>query len=450
MAGIPTGLPNPAEVFITLDVWNALFLVLLGFLGGTLSGFIGSGGAFVLTPGMMSIGAPGAVAVASNMCHKFPKAMVGSWKRKKIGHLDVKLAAVMAITAIIGVQVGIVVQRHIAEMLGPAGTSLYVSMAFLIVLPIVAATLIRDVLKAKKGGLEDTEPRFAKKLQKINIPPMMEFKVAKSRISAWFTIPLGFGTGFLAATIAVGGFIGVPSMIYIIGASSAVASGTELGIAFVMGLTGTFTWATLGMVDFRMTALILFGSLFGVQLGAVGTTYVKQYMIKAVMAAVMLMVTISRALAIPKYLSQLHWISLSESTITILSQASFLCLFGAIIAAGVLILVPMFRTRSRLIKSGELEGSSLKGKSIGKTAIFGMISLTSYALLFIYADAWTEFATGKTILSAVGVILIAIYFSIVHGTFADGILKILNIDALKKPAGVPEPAKVPVDTAAPH
>lgn len=78
----------------------------------------------------------------------------------------------------------------------------------------------------------------------------------------WLTIPLGFGTGFLAATIAVDDFIGVPSMIYLIGASSAVASGTELGVAFIMGSTGTFTWAYLmGAVDFRLTTLILATSL---------------------------------------------------------------------------------------------------------------------------------------------------------------------------------------------
>ena len=64
------------ELFINLDIYKGLFLIALGFFGGMLSGFIGSGGAFVLTPGMMSIGVQGPIAVASNMCHKFPKAMI--------------------------------------------------------------------------------------------------------------------------------------------------------------------------------------------------------------------------------------------------------------------------------------------------------------------------------------------------------------------------------------
>ena len=77
-------------------------------------------------------------------------------------------------------------------------------------------------------------------LQSINLPPMVTFKTANVRISLWFTIPIGFATGLLAATIAVGGFVGVPGMIYVLGASGLVASATELVIAFVMGFGGTY------------------------------------------------------------------------------------------------------------------------------------------------------------------------------------------------------------------
>ncbi len=71
--------------FIDLNLTNAILLILIGFVGGVVSGFIGSGGAFVLTPAMMTLGAPGIVAVASNICHKFPKALVGAIKRNKYG-----------------------------------------------------------------------------------------------------------------------------------------------------------------------------------------------------------------------------------------------------------------------------------------------------------------------------------------------------------------------------
>ena len=55
--------------FIHLDLSIAFQVVVLGFIGGVLSGFIGSGGAFFMTPGMMNLGVPGIIAVGSNITH---------------------------------------------------------------------------------------------------------------------------------------------------------------------------------------------------------------------------------------------------------------------------------------------------------------------------------------------------------------------------------------------
>jgi uncharacterized membrane protein YfcA len=70
---------NAAANFINLDIANITYLFLVGFVGGLVSGFIGSGGVFVLTPGMMSMGVPGLVAVASNMCHKADGCATNLW-----------------------------------------------------------------------------------------------------------------------------------------------------------------------------------------------------------------------------------------------------------------------------------------------------------------------------------------------------------------------------------
>jgi len=147
-------------------------------------------------------------------------------------------------------------------------------------------------------------------------------------------------------TIAVGGFIGVPGLMYIIGATSIVASATELVIAFVMGLGGTLIWAYYGMVDIRLVMIILAGSLFGVQLGAIGTTYVKDYMIKYVMALIMLIVAVSRFFAIPKYLNELHVTSFADGAVSLMTQFSFGVMCFALLAGATIILVNLFKARS--------------------------------------------------------------------------------------------------------
>ena len=351
-----------AANFINLDVMNISYLFIVGFVGGLVSGFIGSGGAFVLTPAMMSLGVPGLIAVASNMCHKFPKALIGALKRAKYGQVDVKLGIVLGISAEAGVLYGAHIQENIKKSFGDAGSNLYVSVAFVVILAIVGGFVLRDAWKTYKSGTtneEETITKLARWVQSINIPgTMVYFKSLNARISVLFTIPLGFATGMLAATIAVGGFIGVPSMIYVLGAPSLMASATELVIAFVMGLGGSFKYAMSGLVDIRLAMVILAGSLFGIQLGAIGTTYVKPFMIKMVMGVIMVIVLFSRALMVPVYLSQLGIIqTISEGTVKVLKTTSFVIMILALLIGAFIVLKAMWQGRraEKFLHAGGLE-----------------------------------------------------------------------------------------------
>ena len=337
--------------FIELTAGNVAFLLIVGFIGGLVSGFIGSGGAFVLTPAMMSMGASGVVAVASNLCHKFPKALVGARKRHKFGQVDVKLGLVMAASASAGVWIGAGFMESVRRNYGEAGSSLYVSAAFVVVLTLVGLFVLRDALQMMRSGSgndsdREATHRLAQWVQSVEIPgTMMTFHVAKIRVSALFTLPLGFATGLLASTIAVGGFVGVPGMIYLLGATSLVASATELVIAFVMGLFGTLKYAMGGYVDIRLAMLILLGSLFGIQLGAIGTTYVRPYLIKLVTAMIMLIVAVSRALVIPVYLGELGVLAVAEPAAKLLKGASFAFLVAALAVGAFVIVGAMLKGR---------------------------------------------------------------------------------------------------------
>jgi len=339
---------DPSAIqFVELQYGNVLALLAIGFVGGLVSGFIGSGGAFVLTPAMMSMGVPGVVAVASNLCHKFPKALVGAHRRHKFGQVDVKLGLVMAASASVGVWVGADFQNQIKQDFGEAGSNLYVSLAFVVVLAIVGGFVLRDALKVYRSGETDAREqasRLARWVQSVEIPgTMMHFRTANIRVSALFTLPLGFATGLLASTIAVGGFIGVPGMMYVLGATGLVASATELVIAFVMGFGGTIKFALHGMVDVRLAMILLAGSLFGIQLGAIGTTFVKPFVIKVVMAAIMLIVAVSRGLVVPVYLTQLGRMELAPQTMAWLETVSFALLVLALCVGGVIIIGAMLR-----------------------------------------------------------------------------------------------------------
>jgi len=64
-----------------------------------------------------------------------------------------------------------------------------------------------------------------------------------------------------------------------------------------------------------------------------------------VMGTIMIIVAVSRALAVPEYLAELKLISMSPSTISILSKVSFLIMCLALAIGAFIILGAMWKAR---------------------------------------------------------------------------------------------------------
>ncbi len=330
--------------FIHMDPASAIQVVILGFIGGTLSGFIGSGGAFFMTPGMMNLGVPGVVAVGSNITHKFGKAMVGSKRHGEYGNVDKRLSVCMVVTAFLGIALAVWINSLLFEKavgdhgVGGSGASdLYISAVFIIILSLVAASMLLDVLRRRE---QDTtpSPRIVNFLSKVYLPPYIHFKVADVRASLWVVLAAGLATGYLAGTIGVGGFIGVPAMIYVFGVAAPVAAGSELYLAQFMGAWGAVNYAYHGFVDIRLTMLLFIGSLLGIFIGAYGVKVVKEVMIRLVTAIIILLCVLSRAVAVPVYLRELQWINTDPAWDPYLNQLSKAILFLAGASGTVIIL----------------------------------------------------------------------------------------------------------------
>ena len=301
------------ELFITITLSQAIQVILLGFIGGVLSGFIGSGGAFFMTPGMMNLGAQGVIAVGSNITHKFGKALVGSKKHSELGHVDKKLGIFMLITALIGIRLAVWISSRLFGISDShdaqgAAANLYISAVFVVTLIFVSASMLFDSLRKKSDSDTGPSRKITNYLSKLRLFPMIYFPVADVKISLWILLIVGLFTGYMAGTIGVGGFIGVPAMIYIFGIPTTVAAGTELYLAVFMGAFGAVNYALEGFVDIRLVVLLYIGSLVGVYIGIYGTKVVKEQVIRLVTGLIILLCVISRAIAIPIYLVQLQFI----------------------------------------------------------------------------------------------------------------------------------------------
>jgi uncharacterized membrane protein YfcA len=371
--------------FIQLDLPTMLQVVLLGFIGGILSGFIGSGGAFFMTPGMMNLGVPGVVAVGSNITHKFGKAMVGSRKHAEMGNVDRRLGAYLIATSFIGIRIAVWINSRLfaggGDGHGTGGSpaaDLYISAVFISILAVVGISMLRDVINApRQQEVAMPSRRLRETIGRLRLPPYIRFEVADVRISLWIIMLVGLATGYLAGTIGVGGFIGVPAMIYVFGIPTAVAAGTELYLAMFMGAFGAINYAFNGFVDLRLTLLLYLGSLIGVYMGAYGTKVVKEIVIRLVTGTIIILCVVSRLVAVPGYLGHLGWMELDPGWESGLNLASKIILFFAGVSGAAVILWNVIRAylhrrhiRTSLIEA-EVPARLAQGPVRRETAVAG-------------------------------------------------------------------------------
>jgi uncharacterized membrane protein YfcA len=360
-------MPLPlSDLFIDLTWVTAIQVILLGFIGGVLSGFIGSGGAFFMTPGMMNLGAPGVVAVASNITHKFGKAMMGAKKHGELGNVDKKLGAILIVTSFIGIRLAVWINTRLFKGAGDghgaggsAAADLYISAIFMIVLSMVAVSMLNDVVKG--GSQAGPSKRIAEFFSRMKLFPLIHFPLADVKVSIWLLLIVGLVTGYLAGTIGVGGFIGVPAMIYIFGVPTAVATGTELFLAMFMGAFGALNYAYQGLVDIRLTLLLYMGSLFGIYIGAYGSKMVKEVMIRLVTSIIILLCVVSRVVAIPVYMRELSWITFNPAWDAYFEIASKVILFIAGTTGVAIILYNVLRAYVRARRLAAKLGRLAKG-----------------------------------------------------------------------------------------
>ena len=189
--------------------------------------------------------------------------------------------------------------------------------------------------------------------------------MADVRVSLWVILVCGLATGYLAGTIGVGGFIGVPAMIYVFGVPAAVAAGSELYLAMYMGAFGALNYAFEGMVDIRMTLLLYAGSILGIHIGAYGTKVVKEVIIRLVTSLIILLCVISRIVAIPIYLQQMDLLPLDPAWNPVFNAVSKYLLYASGLLGCALIFFFVFRA---YLQRRRIEASLATGTAGGGAA----------------------------------------------------------------------------------
>ena len=88
----------------------------LGLLAGTLSGLFGVGGGVLFVPTLVLVlGLTQLHAEASSLLAIIPTAVVGAWRQHRYGNVRWRAAAVLGLSAIAGVEGGVLLAQALPE-----------------------------------------------------------------------------------------------------------------------------------------------------------------------------------------------------------------------------------------------------------------------------------------------------------------------------------------------
>ncbi len=258
------------HVYLPIAEISVDVLVLLGMGAGigVLSGLFGVGGGFLMTPLLMFIGVPPAVAVGSGANQLVATSITGviaHWRRRSV---DFKMGGVLLAGGVVGSTVGVFLFQALQSL---GQIDLAISLCYVVFLGVIGLLMfsesVRAILKQRRGSARRS--KLHKHTWVHGLPLKMRFHKSRLYVSALLPFGAGAFVGLLAAVMGVGGgFIMVPVMIYLIGMPTSVVAGTSLFQILFVVANVTLMQAWLNQtVDILLALILLVGSVIGVQIG---------------------------------------------------------------------------------------------------------------------------------------------------------------------------------------
>ncbi len=278
---------------------NALFMVLLGFLVGILSGMFGVGGGFLTTPLLIFYGIPPTVAVASATTQITGASVSGVMSHMRRGGVDLKMGGVMIVGGLLGSLVGVVAFRLLQST---GQIDLVIGGLYVIILGWIGSLMLKDALVAlgyvKAPGTAKPNARHNRWV--ASLPLRWRFYSSGLYVSPLAPLALGFVAGMLTVFLGIGGgFILVPAMIYLLGMPARIVIGTSLVMVLAVSACTTMVHSlTTRSVDIVLAGLLLLGGVIGAQYGAMLTTRVKPDLMRLALAIIILLVALRMAVGL--------------------------------------------------------------------------------------------------------------------------------------------------------
>ena len=249
---------------VSLDVF---VLLALGGGVGFLSGVFGVGGGFLLTPFLIFIGVPPAVAVASSANQLVGASVSGVLAHWRRGNVDFKMGSILLAGGVLGSLLGVWLfglLRRVGQI------ELVINLSYVLLLGTLGTLMLVEgtrTLLRRRTGMQ--RRKLHQHTWVHGLPLKMRFRRSKLYISALLPLGLGFVIGIFSAIMGIGGgFVMVPAMIYLLGMPTIVVPGTSLfQIIFVAATVTVLQAINNRTVDAVLALVLLVGGVLGAQIG---------------------------------------------------------------------------------------------------------------------------------------------------------------------------------------
>ena len=243
-----------------------MFLVLgMGMAVGFISGMFGIGGGFLMTPLLIFVGIPSAVAVATQSAQIAASSTASALSYWRKGALDGKLAALLIVSGIAGTVIGV----WTFNALRRAGQlELSINLAYVTLMGIIGSFMLFESLRAMfrtRRGRVGLRRKANNHGWYQKLPWRMRFPRSKIYVSIIPIIAFGSFIGFIGSILGIGGgFIIIPVLIYMFRVPTSVVVGTsQLQLLFTMVVTTVLHALSNGSVDIVLAMILIIGGVIG-------------------------------------------------------------------------------------------------------------------------------------------------------------------------------------------
>jgi uncharacterized protein len=269
---------------------NIFLLLFLGCITGLLSGMFGVGGGFLMTPLLIFIGVPPAVAVSSSANQIIGASFSGFLAHLRRQNVDFKMGGLLLLGGLLGSTLGVA----IFTLLKKSGQiDLVISLTYVFFLGTIGLLMAIESIKVilhKRNGTLPPKSKKANWFHDLPLPWQITFPRSRLTISGILPLMIGFLIGILVSIMGIGGgFLMVPAMIYILGMPTSIVIGTSLfQITFVTAHVTLLHAMKTYTVDIVLVLFMLAGSVIGAQLGTrIGMKLPAEYL-RALLAVMVL------------------------------------------------------------------------------------------------------------------------------------------------------------------